>query len=469
MVAVSSNIDSLHRMTREERDLHGVIVNGSDHLTAYNLYAEAVNQHGYLGEVYGLPRHLFEDGLAEWAERRGVLVKAIEDTALGVASVYRSLELPLPKQLPYASKESEARVGRSARAVHAVRPRDRRAHRRRPGGAGLEDLGGGKLGRRGGQPAILRRPVRRASRRRSRAPRSPTIWCASTPALGPPRVVLGGPAQAPGARGRAPPLLFRFRPRHRRRAAAAAPSPKALRSAPRDVLAECARRRRDDPSGSGPRHARTIAMLDELWRRSGGDGCRGLTRRRADPIRQQLERVDGWENFQRTSIALDPAALVDAATRERLDALPAMVRASRRRRAARLRGGGRRRASSRVRSARGPGQATPEGRAAGARPPAPLRGAARPARAGCWPTRCRSFRRCSARAAPGRARGRRRGPPAGRSSRVAMQGGRRGRSRPPGAAASDAGIDAPRASTHVINVHPAVASRCVLTESGSLR
>ena len=109
MVAVCSNIDSLHRMTREERDLHGVLVNGSDHLTAYNLFAEAVNQHGYLGQVYGLPRHLFEDGLAEWAERRGVLVKAIEDAALGLASVYRSLELPLPKQLPYASKEIRQR------------------------------------------------------------------------------------------------------------------------------------------------------------------------------------------------------------------------------------------------------------------------------------------------------------------------------------------------------------------------
>ena len=109
MVAVCSTIDSLHRMTREERDLHGVLVSGSDHLTAYNLFAEAVNQHGYLGQVYGLPRHLFEDGLAEWAERRGVLLKAIEDAALGVASVYRSLELPLPKQLPYASKEVRRR------------------------------------------------------------------------------------------------------------------------------------------------------------------------------------------------------------------------------------------------------------------------------------------------------------------------------------------------------------------------
>src|SRR5580765_765653 len=105
IVAVCANIDSLHRMTREERDLHGVVVNGSDHLTAYNLYAEAVNQHGSVGEVYGLPRHLFDEGLAEWAERRGVLIKAIEDTALGLASVYRSLELPLPKQLPYASKD----------------------------------------------------------------------------------------------------------------------------------------------------------------------------------------------------------------------------------------------------------------------------------------------------------------------------------------------------------------------------
>ncbi|HET8648747.1 MAG TPA: helicase-related protein, partial [Gemmatimonadales bacterium] len=110
MLAVCSSIDSLHRMTREERDLHGIISNGSDHLTAYNLYAEAVNQEGELGEVYGLPRHLFdEEGLADWAERRGVLVKAIEDAALGMASVYRALDLPLPRQLPYVTKEIRRR------------------------------------------------------------------------------------------------------------------------------------------------------------------------------------------------------------------------------------------------------------------------------------------------------------------------------------------------------------------------
>ena len=56
---------------------------------------------GYIGEVYGLPRHLFDEGSIErWAERRGVLIKAIEDTALAMASVCRSLDVPLPKTLP---------------------------------------------------------------------------------------------------------------------------------------------------------------------------------------------------------------------------------------------------------------------------------------------------------------------------------------------------------------------------------
>jgi ATP-dependent helicase HrpA len=101
-LAVMSAIESLHRMTREERDLEGLIVPGSDHLTAYNVYAEALEQCGHIGQVYGLPRHQFDDSILEWAEARGVLVKAVEDAALGMASVYRSLDLPLPAKLPYA-------------------------------------------------------------------------------------------------------------------------------------------------------------------------------------------------------------------------------------------------------------------------------------------------------------------------------------------------------------------------------
>ena len=101
-VAVISGIESLHRMTREERDLGGLIVPGSDHLTAYNVYAEALSKCGFTGEVYGLPRHQFDDSVLEWAEHRGVLVKSIEDAALGTASVYRSLGMPLPEKLPFA-------------------------------------------------------------------------------------------------------------------------------------------------------------------------------------------------------------------------------------------------------------------------------------------------------------------------------------------------------------------------------
>ena len=101
-LAVMSGIDSLHRMTREERDLEGLVVPGSDHLTSYNVYAEALARCGSVGEVYGLPRHMFDESITEWAERRGVLVKAIEDAALGMASVYRSLGMALPATLPFA-------------------------------------------------------------------------------------------------------------------------------------------------------------------------------------------------------------------------------------------------------------------------------------------------------------------------------------------------------------------------------
>ncbi len=98
-LAVMSSIESLHRMTREDRDLSGVTVPGSDHLTSYNLYAEAFSRCGYIGDVYGLPRHLFDESIEKWAEQRGVLVKAIEDAALATASIYRSLGMELPTQM----------------------------------------------------------------------------------------------------------------------------------------------------------------------------------------------------------------------------------------------------------------------------------------------------------------------------------------------------------------------------------
>ncbi len=120
-VAVMSGVESLHRMTREDRVLDGMQIPGSDHLTAYNVYAEAFTKYGYVGDVYGLPRQLFHDEIAEWAELKGVLVKSLEDAALAMASVYRSLNAPLPKVL---SKATEATRMRFADLLAQVMPFD---------------------------------------------------------------------------------------------------------------------------------------------------------------------------------------------------------------------------------------------------------------------------------------------------------------------------------------------------------
>ena len=103
-VAVMANIESLHRLTRDKPDIHDLIAPGSDHLTGYNVFAEAVNECGAIGTVYGLERHQFYEGIDEWADSRCVLVKGIEDIALGMASVMRTLERPLPARLPRASE-----------------------------------------------------------------------------------------------------------------------------------------------------------------------------------------------------------------------------------------------------------------------------------------------------------------------------------------------------------------------------
>lgn len=102
-LAVMSSIESLHRMTREDRDLDGLYVPGSDHLTSYNLYADAFSRAGFIGEVYGLPRHLFElEAMENWAEQRGALPKSVEDAALAMACVLRAVNLPLPTKMPLA-------------------------------------------------------------------------------------------------------------------------------------------------------------------------------------------------------------------------------------------------------------------------------------------------------------------------------------------------------------------------------
>ncbi|MEP6572806.1 MAG: helicase-related protein [Gemmatimonadota bacterium] len=323
VVAVSSNIDSLHRMTRDERELHGVRVNGSDHLTAYNLYAEAVNQHGVLGEVYGLPRHLFEPGLEEWAEKRGVLVKSIEDIALGTASVYRGLELQLPKQLPYASRELHQRfVDLLARFM----PFDLVIDERTSDGQEARVSRTSVAGNWGAVAGTLRFFADRFG-----VPRAGIEGTTISYDLirryarqGPPRVELTGP------RKRQHPIVVRRLAYFgfdldSTTADLADPAPEEMQPALREALTDALLAGESvHPNQGGIRNA--LEEAGELWRRSGGtlsavsgDALRAI-------VREQLDAVTGWSSFLSTRLHLDPNALVPAAACERLRMLPHSVR-----------------------------------------------------------------------------------------------------------------------------------------------
>jgi ATP-dependent helicase HrpA len=322
MAAVCSNIDSLHRMTREDRDLHGVIVNGSDHLTAYNLYAEAVNQHGYIGEVYGLPRHLFEDRLEQWAERRGVLVKAIEDTALGLASVYRSLELPLPKQLPYASKDIRRRW---SDLIARIMPFDlvidehtadgQEARVSKTSVAGSWGAVAGNLRYFADRFGVPRAAIEGTTLSYDLVRRYAT--------LGPPRVVLGGPRKHQRLMIERRRTYFGF-DLETEIEVIDEDIPAELLPTGRDVLAQALLQGETTHTDQN-RLRRLWSELDELWRRSAGtlkELSPGALRGR---IRAQLDQVNSWDEFLRTRITLDPAELVDTTIRKSLEELPGRI------------------------------------------------------------------------------------------------------------------------------------------------
>jgi hypothetical protein len=97
--------------------------------------------------------------------------------------------------------------------------------------------------------------------------------------------------------------------------------PPQLQPAARDALAD-ALMRGETTHPDQNRLRRALAELDELWRRSGGTLRELAPERIRALIRLQLEGVTSWDGFLRTRIVLVPAELVEAATRERLEALP---------------------------------------------------------------------------------------------------------------------------------------------------
>ncbi|HET7297029.1 MAG TPA: DEAD/DEAH box helicase, partial [Gemmatimonadales bacterium] len=322
MVAVAANIESLHRMTREERDLRGLTAPGSDHLTAYNVYAEAVNKHGYLGEVYGLPRHLFRDSVDRWAEGRGVLVKAIEDVALGLASVYRQLELPLPERLSYAGEKS---VAAFADLVAKIMPFDlvideatadgREARVSRGSVCGSWGAVAGNLryfADRFGVPRasiegtqLSERAIRRYARR------------------GPVTVVFERQRRREGLMLIRTVTYFGF-VLDREVEPLPTPFPPDVAGSARAALVR-ALLSGETPHPDQGRVRRALERFGAYWRRSGGRLAEAEPERLAALLEGQLEAVTSWEGFINARLALDVDRAIPEAQRVALDALPDSV------------------------------------------------------------------------------------------------------------------------------------------------
>jgi hypothetical protein len=323
IVAVCSNIESLHRMTREERNLEGVKVNGSDHLTAYRLYAEAVNRHGYLGEVYGLPRHLFDDGMEEWAERRGVLVKAIEDVALGTASVFRALELELPSKFPNLGRELQQEfIDLFAR----IMPFDLVIDEHTADGQEARVSRGSMAGGWGAVAGNLRYFADRygISRAAIEGTTIPYDLVRRYATRGEPRIELSGSRRDQHLVVTRRLGYFGFEleqvrePLH-------GEVPTELREVLREGLVE-ALLSGESIHPDQPRVRRALDELGEFWRRSGGN----LTEIGPEAVRSrlldQLKAVNSWEGFLAKRLSLEVADLVSQEIRTRLTSLPSMVR-----------------------------------------------------------------------------------------------------------------------------------------------
>lgn len=321
-VAVAANVDSLHRMTRDDRELAGVVVHGSDHLTAYNLYAEAVNQFAYLGEVYGLPRHLFSDDIDEWAEARGVLVKAIEDIALGMASVYRTVEMPLPPTLPYADRRV---CRRFQELVATFMPFELVIDGETADGERVRLSDSSVCSRHGAVAGAVRYFADRfgVPRGAMEGTDVPFHLIQRFATRGAPEVEYRNGRRKAGLAVTRVTEYFGFQ-LDRERQPLQGRFPDELAGAARDALA-AALIAGQTPHPAQGRIAKAAARLDEYWRRSAGTLAAAHPNAVHAAVREQLESVWSWDEFLETPVKFDVGDAVDRDTRAALDDLPSSL------------------------------------------------------------------------------------------------------------------------------------------------
>ena len=318
-LSVMAHVDSLHRMTRDESDLRGLVVQGSDHLTAYNIFAEAVNEHGHLGKVFGLSRHLFAESLEEWSQERGVLVKAVEDMALGAASVYRTLELPLPERFAPASPKTLRRFQEFAASIM---PFDLVIDEQTASGEPARVSRGSMCNRWGAVMGTIRFFAGRYGKSRAaiEGTNLPLGLIKRFARRSDPSVEYRRARRFNGLFTIQVTDYFGFELDHTRTPLLGA-FPPALVDAARAALAKgIIAGITEHPLQTGVRRA--LDRLGEYWRRSGGTLPGADPQHAHDLLAAQLVEVDDIDDFLKTSIRLDLENIVPADVREPLDALP---------------------------------------------------------------------------------------------------------------------------------------------------
>ena len=318
-VAVAANIDSLHRMTRENREIRQFVVPGSDHLTAYNIFASAVNQFGYLGEVFGLPRHLFADELEAWAAEHGILVKALEDIALGTASVYRTLELPLPARLPHAGSAA-ARAFRDV--VARVMPFDLVIEEQMADGRPARISRGSVCNAWGAVAGTARYFADKhgVSRTAIEGTSIPFDLIRHYATQGAPAIEVRETRRDVGLVVSRRTDYFGFE-LGQERSPLVGPIPSELRGGARQAMVEALLEDRT-PHPAQRAVGRAVNQLDEYWRRSGGTLAPAAPDRVRGHLLAQLDQVDSWDGFLATPLELDVGAIVPPDIRHQLDGLP---------------------------------------------------------------------------------------------------------------------------------------------------
>lgn len=317
-VAVMASVESLHRMTREDRELAGLIVPGSDHLTTYNVYAEAFAKCGFLGEVYGLPRQLFDASIERWAEGRGVLVKAVEDAALAMASIYRAVRLPLPERMPMVTPAIEkewvdllARIMPFSLVIDEQTVNGDEARVSKTSVCGSWGPVAGTLRYFADKFGVARAGIEGTQLGRDLIRKYAT---GHSPQL------VYDPQQRDRPLAMERRLLY-FGFELEREREAIADFPPGMEAEARRVLAE-ALARGEARHASMPQNQPRIAEVREAWRRSGGALPRVSQKELADWYERQLANVRSMADFRSAKLVFDPDEWIPAAERGRLMRLP---------------------------------------------------------------------------------------------------------------------------------------------------